>query len=525
MAPLAGLVLLIDLWRHRNIRRFLGDTPLLWGALFIILAGWWFWRNWSLYQDPTALAAHLLYRGGALDPTPTLRSIWQTELVGLELSYWAAFGAGQILLEPGIYAGLKWLRYLVFVGVLIGFVGLLRPLVASRQPSVLPEKHLVRLWSVTILLLWAIINFLALMRWMQIMPASWGRLLYPSLPAVAVLAAWGLSQFALLGTRVPGQKKVNAGWLFIGGFKQLAYLLPWIIAGVLFLLSVTAPFMVINPAYAETQLISETDLPPDTRPLDLYLGDERLRLVGYKIPQTNVKPGEWLPVTLYWQATQPIAKNYSTFVHLLTPAGDAVAQANTYPDRGRWPTSMLPPGEILPATYYVYVPPEIPTPLAARFAFGIFEFEDPQRLAKPAVDNIGRQVEPIVDGIPVLPDQWPKLSPAHSLSADFDRQISLIGIDPINNSVSPGTAVPITLYWRTEIPPGQELNLFIHLVDPDTGEQIAGFDGPPAFPTRYWTAGSTFIDTRTLNLPADMPAGEYILKVGCITFRISPACP
>jgi 4-amino-4-deoxy-L-arabinose transferase-like glycosyltransferase len=513
MFPLAGLVLLLDLSRHHNFRKFILHGFIIAGA-FTVLAGWWFARNWYLYHDPTAIAAHLLYRGGALDPTPSLATIWQTELVGLELSYWAAFGAGQILLPSLIYDGLRWLRYLVFTGVLIGFFRVIRYRLRGSGQDSKDAGQFVSLWGLVILLLWAVINFVALMRWMQITPASWGRLLYPSLPAIALLAAWGLSQFSVLGTLVPKPNNSRPGYYLFAMSRSFLYLLPWLVVVTLFLLSLTIPLQITNRAYARTPLISEAELPADVQPVDLYFGPEALRLVGYRVGQDVALPDTWFPVTLYWQATQPISKNYSTFVHIITPAGDAVAQTNTYPDGGRWATSMLPSGEVLPATYHVYIPPHTSTPLAGRVAVGIFEFDDPQRAAKVAVDKTGQPVIPIFDGIPIVPRQWPSLSPAEPLEAIFDRHIKLIGIDPINNTISPGASVPLTLYWQTIEPPGKDLNLFIHLINPVTGEQVAGFDGPPSFPTRYWTSGSTLVDARDLSFPPDLLPGEYLLKIG-----------
>jgi hypothetical protein len=58
------------------------------------------------------------------------------------------------------------------------------------------------------------------------------------------------------------------------------------------------------------------------------------------------------------------------------------------------------------------------------------------------------------------------------------------------------------------------LNLFIHLVEPNSQTQMAGFDGPPAFPTTYWQDGYTITDARTLTLPPDLPPGEYQLLIG-----------
>ena len=112
LAPLIALVYLYDLWRYRTWQRFI-LSGLIIGGLTLLISGWWFWRNWHLYGDITALNAHLLYRGGALDPRPSLAQIWQTELVGLELSFWAAFGAGQVLLEPWLYTLLRAIKYLI----------------------------------------------------------------------------------------------------------------------------------------------------------------------------------------------------------------------------------------------------------------------------------------------------------------------------------------------------------------------------------------------------------------------------
>jgi len=119
LVPLTGLVLLLDWWRQRSLSQLLAYGVVIAG-LMLLLAGWWYWRNWRLYDDISALNAHLLYRGGRLDPRPTLAEIWQTELTGLELSFWAAFGAGQILLEPWIYELLRWVKYIVLIGLVIG---------------------------------------------------------------------------------------------------------------------------------------------------------------------------------------------------------------------------------------------------------------------------------------------------------------------------------------------------------------------------------------------------------------------
>lgn len=553
LLPLSALVLSFDAFRRRAWPDLL-KFGLIIAGLVLLIAGWWYWRNWQLYGDPTALNAHLLYRGGALDPRPTLAEIWQTELVGLELSFWAAFGAGQILLEPWLYTLLRSVKYLVLLGLLIGFwqvVRLRQEVQAFTEAK--PSFHALRTTdhapldpprfaALLVLLVWSLIIFIALLRWMQITPASWGRLLYPALPALGVLAAWSLSQFrfpsrtfhfVLRATSRASRPTSHASHspthhaprttpfaipaLVAAGtsVRYSLFALPLLLVAFLFTLALIAPFRYIQAAYAKTPLISEAGVPlNEIEPLD-FTYDGVLRLIGYTIDQPTVQPGDWLPVTLYWQATQPVSKNYSAFVHLLDPEGQAIAQANTYPDGGNWPTSMLPPGRVLKDTYHIFVLPNTEAPLATRLALGIFEFDDPERAAKPAVNAIAEVIEPIVDGPLLLPHEWPQPEPQQELTANFGGKIQLTGYDWINEgTIKPGTRVPITFYWHTLEPPGQDLSLFIHLIDPVTQSQVTGFDGPPRFPTGSWQADYTIIDSRLLAFPVDLPPGEYELRIG-----------
>jgi hypothetical protein len=497
LLPLTGLVLVVEAIRRPAWPALAGQGLIL-GGLVGGLAGWWYGRNWLVYGDVTALNAHLLYRGGALEPRPTLAHLWQTELVGLELSFWAAYGAGQILLEPWLYDLLGWIKYIIFAGLGLGVWRALRP--GRRGLANLatwPMLLLLGLWSVTI--------FIALLRWMQITPASWGRLLFPTLPALAVLTVWGLAQFSRLPFwRTPDRPL----------FPPL--LGPALLLLFLFGLALISPFRYLAAAYGKPPLIPEAALARvDFSPLDLtYAGG--LRLLGYRVEKPAIRAGEWLPVTLYWQASRPIAENYSSFVHLLDQEGQAIGQANTYPAGGHWPTSMLPPGQVLAATYHIFVPPaaETKAPLLTRLAFGIFTFDDPARAAKVALNRQGEVVEPVVSGLPLLPHHWPELNPQIPYSADFAGQIRLIGYDWVNQSWEAGTQPALTLYWQTLAPPGRDLTLFIHLVDPRTKRQITGFDGPPSFPTSLWQAGNTFIEPRRLALPADLAPGDYQLIIG-----------
>ena len=67
---------------------------------------------------------------------------------------------------------------------------------------------------------------------------------------------------------------------------------------------------------------------------------------------------------------------------------------------------MLETGQVLKDTYYVPVSPDADAPAVIRLAIGIFEFEDPARAAKAAVNASDEDVEPIVGAVPLLPHRW-----------------------------------------------------------------------------------------------------------------------
>jgi 4-amino-4-deoxy-L-arabinose transferase-like glycosyltransferase len=86
------------------------------------------------------------------------------------------------------------------------------------------------------------------------------------------------------------------------------------------------------------------------QPADYQFG-RRLKLIGYDL---SAAPGQ---ITLYWQALEPVAVDYTVFVHLLDAEGSPVAQADSQPQSGAYPTSWWSAAEVIEDTHTM--PPEI----------------------------------------------------------------------------------------------------------------------------------------------------------------------
>jgi hypothetical protein len=75
---------------------------------------------------------------------------------------------------------------------------------------------------------------------------------------------------------------------------------------------------------------------------------DEIHLLGYRLPQQTWRPGDDLPLRLYWLAQRTPAADYKVFVHLIKPDDSAtVAQGDSFPVLGYSPTTRWEPGEII----------------------------------------------------------------------------------------------------------------------------------------------------------------------------------
>lgn len=111
----------------------------------------------------------------------------------------------------------------------------------------------------------------------------------------------------------------------------------------------------------------------------------------------------------------------------------------------------------------------------------------------------------------------------HSTDVLFGGQIRLLGYDLSDETITSGS-LTLTFYWNAPTAPSDNYSLFIHLVPHGSDDLIAQADGAPARPERptlTWTdAGETLISQPfTLTIPADVPAGEYDLRIGLYNYQ------
>jgi hypothetical protein len=129
---------------------------------------------------------------------------------------------------------------------------------------------------------------------------------------------------------------------------------------------------------------------PDAVPIvpqrvDARLG-ESIRLVGYRLADREVAPGDTLVLTLYWRAEAPVGGAYTVFTHLQGLDGELIAQKDSPPVRGAHPTDSWVPGTLVEDPYEIGVPPDT-TPGEYALSTGMYDPATLERLPALGADR------------------------------------------------------------------------------------------------------------------------------------------
>ncbi len=480
---LAGGVLGVIGLRRGTLRRTLGGLTVTF-VLALAVAGWWYLRNWRLYGDLTGLSAMLAIVGGWSHPLSWRDLLGQFQ--GLRISYWALFGWFNIPLPDWVYRVLDGMTLLALLGL---------PLVWRRgEREVAPDD---RAWLL-VPLAWIGVLLASLVRWTLLTPGMQGRLLYPAAWAINLLLVLGWSRWAeLLRTARWPRVDVRVGWLAA----------PVCLVA---LLTVIAPAAVIAPAYRKPAVIAAGDVPAAAAVSPVAFG-ESARLVGASLSPETARPGETVWVTLYWEVLDHFDRDYTVFVHLLDPAGGAVAQDNSWPGLGAYPTRLWQPDTVVVDRHPLPIPGGTAAPAMLQIDVGFFLPQTGEHLPGPATTGRAGQLR-------LLPSQVLRPAPATALDVRLgDDEIRLAGYDLVlPHGPVPSRSIEVTLYWIADRRPPQDYTVFLHLRRPD-GSNLTQRDGQPlggAWPTSAWEPGQPVLDRYTLMIPAGTPPGRYTLWAG-----------
>ncbi len=468
LAPVC-VAYLLTAWPRRDWRAMLRAAIVILG-LAAILLGWWFLRNWHLYGDPTGMSKlNELWAGrDAGESWWVIPQAWPH----LWTSLWGRFGYGQVPLPAWIYSGLLVLSVVSVAGYLV--------------PGRRRQAPLINLLP---LVMAVVVFVIAVTYYVLIQPAgAMGRFLFPVLPAVGVLLMVGLARL------VPQNSESLLGLTLTVAMACL---------GVYALLGV------LRPAFAAPRPLGEDAIARIPHRVDVDFGDVG-RLLGYDVTPREVEPGGTVEVTLYWQSLARTEREHAVFVHLMSDAGTMIAQRDTYPGLGRYPTTAWDPGTVFADTYRLQISETAYAPDEGYVQVGLYLPDGPRITTGQGDDAVQlARVE-----VNPRPGQFP-----NPLEVNFGDRVALVGYSLDRRAAPPGETIKLTLHWRALSEMDINYNVFVHVLGEEN--QIWARSNSPLTDegvcTNRWRRDTVVAEVRELALAEDTPPGFYDLELGLYT--------
>lgn len=502
LAPIVPLALLLDasrrtqhgirdLLRRDQLLSLATDVFIVFGPV-VLISGWWFVRNLVLYDELMGVDAWLSHTATVrANPIGILSVI--PELRGLEKSYWAMFGWFNISVAP-------WMYRFWWVLVRAALIGL--GLVLMDQWT--PRRFTRSVGGGVLILVSALLlNCGSVWRFIMIVLGAQGRYLMPATASISILIMLGLSR--LCPVRLEPVLAAFVGAAHIG-------------------LTVISLFVFILPAYAKPEVIQESDLPGKMTRLDLTFDGAPIQLLGGDIGSPEAHPGDLLPVTLYWRATQVPQQDLSVFVQVLGQDLEPIAGIDSYPGRGNFPPTLWQPGVIYEDRYLLPLASDVEVPTVAALHAGLRTQEGERLTTRRSSDPRPLHLA-VLDLVPIRPAQPLSDDATYPLNVRFGarsdsrgekRPIELVGYDLSAEKVAPGDTLTVTLVWRAEAPSDADYTAFVHMLDA-RDKLVTQSDHPPvdgAYPTSFWISGDVVRDPHVLEIDESVPSGPCTLVVG-----------
>ncbi len=290
--------------------------------------------------------------------------------------------------------------------------------------------------------------------------------------------------------------------------------------------------------------VQRAELPPSLDELGIENRQrarfDGLELLGSSVAPTELKPGERLGVSLYWQARGAPLSDAQFHLRLVDPSGQVQQEALVRPAGSAHPADRWLAGDRYEGQFWLYLPEDAPP---GRYGLELVPESPLQQ--KGLVATLRRLVGGVDNGlrlaavdVQALPDQasaapaGPILPPAdlvvsHPMTATLGDRVRFLGYDIESDTVRAGEPVAFTLYWQALRPMNISYNVFTHLLGPS--DQILGQkDGVPrggGYPTTLWQPGEVIADPYTFVVDPEAPPGDHGLEVGMYQLETATRLP
>ncbi|MCC6455245.1 MAG: glycosyltransferase family 39 protein [Caldilineaceae bacterium] len=246
-----------------------------------------------------------------------------------------------------------------------------------------------------------------------------------------------------------------------------------------------------------------------------------IRLTDTELPRASLLPGDEFLVNLHLYTIGTMDSNLNAIVRLTDAGGNEVARSEGWPFGSA--TSTWQPGDAYIDGHELTLPSDVGAGYL-RLELGFYD-GNAQKLVTPMVAGT---TTPRGDFVGVgyvavgLAGKQPALLQTPPLLGDQIKLVGsrLQGLDLGDHGKIPRVeampGLPLLLAWQPTRPANTDYVTLVHLIAPD-GTLAQQYDRAPlqgVVPTTLWREGDILLDAYHLDIPPNLPPGDYALWVG-----------
>jgi hypothetical protein len=255
-------------------------------------------------------------------------------------------------------------------------------------------------------------------------------------------------------------------------------------------------WLTIDPLHADKDLVVYNTDPRLGQDFSFeHRLNDTIGLIRARFTPTRTIQGAVLDIDARWGSSAIPNRDYDVCARLLDDGGD-IAHSECMPLSTAWPTSRWREDEVVRSHYRPHIPLSLEP---GSYALSL-------TLADSATGK------PVGDPAMLGSIQLNALEPASPLHITLGDALRLRGYDLEQSNES----LALSLYWQAQQAMDTSYKIFVHLIDPATGDVVVQDDAVPrrwTYPTDRWAPGEVVQDTIPLPLN-DVPPGQYRLMVG-----------
>ena len=240
--------------------------------------------------------------------------------------------------------------------------------------------------------------------------------------------------------------------------------------------------------------------------------DGFVRLRGYAVAPTAVSPGGYVDIKLYWEVNGRPPGNFLLFIHLQDDVG-MVAQRDTHPGLGNFPSSLWQPGDRFVESIRLYLPETAYAPAQATLSMGLYAPVEGYRLGITAADGagLGDAFELAQVAILPLPGDY-----ANAQNQNFNNEIRLVGYEYDRRILAAGEPLTLRLYWQAlqNTPPDYLVAVGLRRPPGEDWDQVWGTTARLLPQVSLWQAGWMVMTEHVLETA--VAPGEYLVNLALI---------